>query len=178
MRKVVVEASSVPPQLGVRVRCLSIDDTPPEGDYPAGFKWVFQLLEGPNIGAKSYRTIGQTLKSANAAGKFVAGGYGRAELPLGVEVDLDFFVGREFIADIVASANGKGSRVEAIRPVPQAGAPQAQAAQLQQGQPTLPPAWQGQPQPQPQPWANTPKSEDIPFALLLPFVLGLVSSIC
>ena len=136
--KIRVEAGGHPPANNVRVRFLSIGDAEQKADYGAGYKLTFEAIAGPTKGVKCFRTIGQRITPGNAAGAFVAGMYGRPELPLDQELDFDKLVGREYLADIVPSASGKGTRVERVRPA-------------------------GKPAPQPEPESEIDAADDIPF---------------
>jgi hypothetical protein len=134
-RIVSIQPGSVPPQMAVRVRLTEITDAESQQGFEPGLRFSFVLLDGPNAGSKCFRTIGSGIKSSNAAGQFLAGAFGRAELPVGQAVDIDRLLNHEFVADIATPAGSKGSRVERIRPVQQPAPPPQQPA----------PAWESLP---------------------------------
>lgn len=144
-RVVSIQPGSVPPQMGVRVRLTEIADAEAQQGFEPGIRFQFVLLDGPNVGSKCFRTIAAAIKSSNAGGQFLAGAFGRTELPVGQAVDIDRLLNHEFVADIATPAGSKGSRVERIRPVQQQ-APQQQAPQAPA------PAWE-----------SLPAGADIPF---------------
>jgi hypothetical protein len=127
MRIVKVESGGHPPANGVQLKLLSIDDVPAANGFGSGLKFEFEAISGPAKGAKVYRTIGDRITPTTAGGKFLAGAYGRAELPTDQEIDLDKLIGRVFIGDVCQSPQGKGSRAERIQPVPTQGKPPAPA---------------------------------------------------
>jgi hypothetical protein len=118
MRVVKVESGGHPPANGVQLKLLSIDDVPASNGFNPGLKFVFEAMSGPAKGAKAPRTIGDRITPTTAGGKFLAGAYGHAELPVDQEIDLDKLIGRTFIGDVCQSPQGKGTRVERISPMP------------------------------------------------------------
>ena len=148
MRIVKVESGGHPPANGVMLKLIAIDDVPAANGFGTGIKFTFEALSGPAKGSQAFRTIGDRITPTTAGGKFLAGAYGRAELPTDQEIDLDKLIGRTFLGDVCPSPGGKGSRVERIQPAPVAGSkPQVPAA------PAPAPAWE----------ANDTGQADIPF---------------
>jgi hypothetical protein len=148
MRTIVVESGGHPPANGVLLKLLAIEDVPAANGFGSGIKFEFEALSGPAKGAKVFRTIGDRITPTTAGGKFLAGAYGRSELPVDQQIDLDKLIGRTFIGDVAQSPQGKGSRCERIQPAPVAGSkPQAPAA------PAPAPAWE----------ANDTGQDSIPF---------------
>ena len=139
MRIVKVESGGHPPANGVMLKLLAIEDVPASNGFGTGIKFEFEAMSGPAKGSKVFRTVGDRITATTAGGKFLAGAYGRAELPTDQEIDLDKLIGRVFIGDVCQSPQGKGSRVERIQPAPAAGnKPQAPAA------PAPAPAWEAE----------------------------------
>jgi hypothetical protein len=138
MRIVKVESGGHPPANGVVLKLITIEDVPDTNGFGTGLRFCFEALSGPAKGSQAFRTIGDRITPTTAGGKFLAGAYGRAELPTDQEIDLDKLIGRAFIGDVCQSPQGKGSRVERIQPAPATGnKPQAPAA------PAPAPAWEG-----------------------------------
>lgn len=136
MRTIVVEAGGHPPANGVQLRLAKIEDVPAANGFGSGIKFEFEALSGPAKGSKVFRTIGDRITPTTAGGKFLAGAYGRAELPVDQSIDIEKLIGRVFIGDVCQSPQGKGARVERIQPLPSQGQQQAPAA-------TAPaPAWE------------------------------------
>ena len=127
MRVIKVESGGHPPANGVQLKLLAIDDVPAANGFGSGLKFAFEAMSGPAKGTKTYRTIGERITPTTAGGKFLAGAYGRSELPTDQTIDLDKLIGRVFIGDICQSPQGKGSRVERISPMPSHAPAQAQA---------------------------------------------------
>jgi hypothetical protein len=138
MRTIVVESGGHPPANGVMLKLLTIEDVPAANGFGSGLKFCFEATSGPTKGAQVYRTIGDRITPTTAGGKFLAGAYGRSELPVDQQIDLDKLIGRAFLGDVCQSPQGKGCRVERIQPAPVPGnKPQAPAA------PAPAPAWEG-----------------------------------
>lgn len=115
--KIRVVASGHPAASNVRVRCLSIDVAEAQAGFGEGLRFTFETIAGEHKGCKSYRTISTKITPSNAAGQFVAQALGLETLPLSADVDLDDLIGGTFVANIVQSPKGQGTRVESLTPL-------------------------------------------------------------
>jgi hypothetical protein len=129
--KVTVSASGHPAANNVRVRCLSIDAAEAQQGFGEGIRFTFETIAGDTKGTKSYRTISAKITPSNAAGQFVAQALGLETLPLNADVDLDDLIGGTFVANIVQSPKGSGTRVESLTPLAAAATPKAKPAVAQ-----------------------------------------------
>jgi hypothetical protein len=89
-----------------------------EKGYGAGIRWKFTVDAGPYVGQTTSRVTGATPSPKNACGKMLSGLVGRA-LKEGEQIDPDTFLGKKYML-VVGVAQGGGTRIEAIVPVPQA----------------------------------------------------------
>ncbi len=121
--KVTVSASGHPAANNVRVRCMSIDAAEAQAGFGEGIRFTFETIAGEHKGCKSYRTISAKITPGNAAGQFVAQALGLETLPLNADVDLDDLIGGTFVANIVQSPKGSGTRVESLTPLTAAATP-------------------------------------------------------
>ena len=124
--KVSVSAAGHPVMDGVPTRLVSIDPVAATASMQSAIKFSFTVTSGPTSGAKCFRTVGDRITPSNVAGKFVAGLFGRSELPVDREIDLSNLLGREFVVDVAQSSQGTGTRVEQARPVRANAAPKPQ----------------------------------------------------
>jgi hypothetical protein len=87
----------------------SIPDDPARG-FGEGLRWQFEVLTGPHKGARTSRITTATPSLKNACGKMLQGVTGKS-LASGDEIDLEAFVGRNYLVVVQATESG-ATRVE------------------------------------------------------------------
>ena len=78
-----------------------------------GVAWRFRILTGDQRDRIATRVTGESPSLKNAAGRLLSAITGAA-LAAGQEVDLQEFVGREFMISVEPSPSGQGTRVGAV----------------------------------------------------------------
>jgi len=85
--------------------------------YGAGYRWKWEITAGAQAGQAASRTTGTTPTEKNGCGAMLRGLIG-GELAVGQEIDIEQYIGRNYMLVVAATASG-ATRVEAIVPVNQ-----------------------------------------------------------
>jgi hypothetical protein len=85
-------------------------------EYGDGLRWQFEVINGPNKGAKTSRITSQTPTPKNACGKMLSGITGKTLTP-GEDIDLDGFIGKTFLVMVVNTDSG-GTRIDSLSAPP------------------------------------------------------------
>jgi len=73
------------------------------------------VRDGEHKGEQATRITSNSPTPKNAAGRMLSGITGETLAP-GKRVDLDPFVGREYLLQVEATANGAGTRISTVMP--------------------------------------------------------------
>ncbi len=104
-----------PPPGFYRTKFVNVETTEHE-EYGAGFKFIFEVVDPPDhAGEQATRITSSQPTPKNAAGRMIAGISGQPLTP-GARVDLGPFVGKEYLTQVEATANGNGSRIATVMP--------------------------------------------------------------
>jgi hypothetical protein len=97
---------------------LGIEPIPadPIRGFGEGLRWQFEVLTGPHKGARTSRITTTKPSLKNACGKMLQGVCGKT-LMLDEEVDLEAFVGHNYLVVVQATENG-AARVETVSTPP------------------------------------------------------------
>ena len=105
--------SSVPPGL-YRATFERAEEFVHEEHGP-GAKWVFRVCDGEHSGEEASRITGPEPKPKNACGRMV--GWLSGESPsVGLKLDYEACVGREYMLVIEDSPGGNGTRIATVMP--------------------------------------------------------------
>jgi hypothetical protein len=111
--KLTVKAGGVP--TGSYVAKFAGVEQRDHAQYGPGLLWQFEIVSGPNAGAKATGMTGTVPTTQNKCGKFLAGVTGKP-LAVGESIDLTPFVGTRYL--IVVEQAEKGSRIVSITAPP------------------------------------------------------------
>jgi hypothetical protein len=111
-RKIVITEAGAPPGQYV-AQFLGIKDTQ-HVEFGPGLCFEFQVAAGEYAGRKVSRITSDQPTLGNAAGKMLAGLFGRA-LEKDQELDPDQLVGREYVVTVEQGPSG-GCRVSTVQP--------------------------------------------------------------
>jgi hypothetical protein len=104
------------------------DDSVPEGNYEAvfvgyeqrtheeygeGYRWEWEITNGPQKGKAVYRTTPLKPTTRNACGAVLAA-LGAQSQGDGVQVNPDAYVGKAYLIIVKKSPSGKGTRVHEL----------------------------------------------------------------
>jgi hypothetical protein len=79
-------------------------------DYGFGWKWIFEVIDGPHAGERCYRTTKAAPTVKNSCGRFLAALVGKRPED-GLEVDTNDFIGEEYTVVIEDSPNSDSTRI-------------------------------------------------------------------
>ena len=113
MKFVIKQGGGVPAGL-YKAKFLAVESTKHE-EFGAGLKFIFEVVEGDHAGEKTTRITSSSPTLKNAAGRIIAGIIGET-LTAETTVDLDLFVGREYLAQVESLASGQGTRIASVMP--------------------------------------------------------------
>jgi hypothetical protein len=85
-------------------------------EYGDGLRWVFEVVNGPNKGAKTSRITSQAPTPKNACGKMLGGITGKTLTP-GEDINLDSFIGKTYLV-MVINTDGGGTRIDSVSAPP------------------------------------------------------------
>ena len=91
-------------------RFLGVEPTEPN-QFGAGFRWKFEVVTGPHAGARVSRITGTKPTLKNQCGKMLIGVSGKSAL--GEEIDLNAYVGRNYLIVVVQRSEG-GSSLDSV----------------------------------------------------------------
>jgi hypothetical protein len=97
-----------------RARFLEVEDTT-HPEFGAGVAWKFKILDGPQKGQVTSRVTSPEPTRKNSCGAMIrslAGG----RVDEGAEIDVDQFIGREYLITVGENSTGTGTRVENVMP--------------------------------------------------------------
>ena len=83
--------------------------------YGDGLLWQFEVVSGPNAGAKVSVMTGLEPTAQNKCGRILSGITGKP-LSVGQDIDLATYFGKSYL--IVVEKNDKGSRITAVSTAP------------------------------------------------------------
>jgi hypothetical protein len=109
--KLKVSGGSVPAG-AYTAKFIGIESIPadPVRDYGEGIRWQFEILSGPYKGGRTSRITTAIPSLKNACGKMLQGISGK-NLASGDEIDVETFVGHNFLIVVQATESG-ATRVE------------------------------------------------------------------
>lgn len=108
----VVKASGVP--VGSYIaRFGGVEDVDAKGEYGPGLRWQFEVASGPHKGAKTGRITGVEPRAKNACGKILAGLTGKATLSPEDEVEINDYIGNNYLIVVGATESG-ATRIESV----------------------------------------------------------------
>ena len=105
---------STVPEGFYKAKFVAIDPTEHE-EYGPGSKWIFQVVDGEHSGEQATRLTSPTPTPKNACGRMIAGVLGES-LKVGAKVDLESYVGREYLLQVEPAPKGEGTRIAAVMP--------------------------------------------------------------
>ena len=94
---------------------FSVAEETEHEEYGAGCKWIFEVTEGEHKGEQATRITSPDPTLKNACGRVIAGIMGES-LKIGAKVDLESFVGREYLLQVEAAPKGEGTRISTVMP--------------------------------------------------------------
>jgi hypothetical protein len=109
-----VQAGGGVPAGFYRAKFHDVEPTEHE-EYGAGLKFVFEVVEGDHKGEQATRITGDAPTPKNAAGRMLSGITGVTLVP-GAKIDLDPFVGKEYLLQVEETANKQGTRISTVMP--------------------------------------------------------------
>jgi len=109
-----VKAGGGPPAGFYRAKFLAVEPTEHE-EYGQSVKVVFEVSDGEHKGEQATRTTSASPTPKNAAGRMLAGITGLSLTP-GAKIDLAAFVGKEYLLQVEATADGAGTRIATVMP--------------------------------------------------------------
>ena len=109
-----VKAGGGPPAGFYKAKFLTVEPTEHE-EYGTALKFVFEVSDGEHKNEVATRITSNTPTPKNAAGRMLSGLTGETLAP-GRTVDLDPFVGREYLLQVENTANGNGTRISTVMP--------------------------------------------------------------
>ena len=109
-----IETGGGPPAGLYRGKFLDVEPTEHK-EFGAGLKFVFEVTDGEFAGTQATRITSSTPTPKNAAGRMI-GGISGVSLTAGATIDLDPFVGREFLLSVEETPNGQSTRIATVMP--------------------------------------------------------------
>jgi hypothetical protein len=84
-------------------------------EYGDGVAWKFEITDGPCKGRQVSRVTSPEPTDKNACGRII-GGLAGGRIDRGAEIDVDQFIGREYLITVGENSTGTGTRVESVMP--------------------------------------------------------------
>ena len=109
-----IKAGSGVPAGFYRAKFETVEETLHD-EYGAGLKFVFKVVDGEQKDGMATRITSPAPTPKNAAGRMIAGITGTALVP-GAKIDLAPYVGKTYLLQVEAVANGNGTRIGTIMP--------------------------------------------------------------
>ena len=97
-RKITFGRSPLPPGKDYLCALETIQDV--DGDFGKGLRFPFVATEGEHAGMEAARVTGVRANGTNGLGKLIADLEGGVQHVPGDDVDIDAFVGREFLVSV------------------------------------------------------------------------------
>ena len=109
-----IETGGGPPAGIYRAKFLTVEQTE-HAEFGEGLKFCFEVTAGDNVGMLATRITGARPTPQNAAGRMISGISGTS-LTAGVTIELDPFVGQDFLVQVEEAASGNGTRIASVMP--------------------------------------------------------------
>ena len=109
-----IEAGGGPPAGFYKATFVGVEPTE-HAEFGAGSKFVFEVADGDHAGTQATRTTSAKPTLKNKAGRFVSWISG-ASLATGATIDLDPFVGQEYLLQVEDAPSGTGTRIATVMP--------------------------------------------------------------
>lgn len=109
-----IQSGGGPPEGFYKCRFKAIEPSDHD-EYGPGLRFEFEVLDGEHQGMIASRITNATPTPRNAAGRMISGISG-ASLKPGLRIDLEPFVGNEYLVQVEATANGQGTRISSVMP--------------------------------------------------------------